>query len=107
MKCDFLHEGAPIHHITPIYNYRNNEYLPRWIGRGGPFNTPPRFPCLTKIEFYEIPSTTREDMKVTIRLALRNLKILQFKIQPYILYYIYTVSKIKMSCQWDFRNHKR
>src|ERR1700729_1261998 len=81
----FLHDGAPVHHTEPIRTFLNAAYQDRWIGRGGPVQWPARSPDLTKMDFsiwgyvkeqvYEIPPTTREDMKIRIRNCFQNISI--------------------------------
>lgn len=79
----YLHDGAPVHHTALIHEHLNNEFPDRWIGRGGPFQWPPRSPDLTKMDFflwgyvkdevYKVPPTTKENMKDRITQVFRNI----------------------------------
>ncbi|EFN79901.1 hypothetical protein EAI_14953, partial [Harpegnathos saltator] len=42
----FMHDGAPAHFSRIAREYLNNNYINRWIGRGGPIAWPARSPDL-------------------------------------------------------------
>jgi hypothetical protein len=79
----FLHDGAPVHYTGPITNFLNQSFGQQWIGRGGPVSWPARSPDLTKMDFsiwgfvkdqvYQMPPTTRDDMKIRIRDCFRSI----------------------------------
>ncbi|CAH1113987.1 unnamed protein product, partial [Psylliodes chrysocephalus] len=47
-----LHDGAPVHHAQQVHNFLNHNFENRWIGRDGPVMWPPRYPDLTKVDFF-------------------------------------------------------
>lgn len=81
----FQHDGAPPHSSGPVVNWLNENYLDRWIGRGGPVPWPARSPDLTPLDYflwgfvkdkvYQVPSTTRDDMKNRIRECFHEITV--------------------------------
>lgn len=81
----FQQDGAPAHYSNAVRAYLNDRFPEKWIGRGGPVAWPPRSPDLTKLDFflwgfvkdkvYQSPPTTKEDMKVRIRNAIREVEV--------------------------------
>lgn len=48
----YQHDGAPAHFTWNVRRHLDAEYDPRWIGRGGPVQWPPRSADLTPLDFY-------------------------------------------------------
>lgn len=45
-------DGAPAHYSVLVRNWLNENFPNKWIGRGGPFDWPPRSPDLTPLDFF-------------------------------------------------------
>lgn len=48
----YQHDGAPAHFTWNVRRHLDAEYGPRWIGRGGPVQWPPRSADLTPLDFF-------------------------------------------------------
>lgn len=44
----YQHDGAPPHYARAVWDFSNNTYPNRWIGRGGTISWPTRSPDLTR-----------------------------------------------------------
>lgn len=79
----FQLDGCPAHFSRNVREHLDRRYHHRWIGRGSLFPWPPRSPDLTCLDFYlwgrlkdivyQIPPTTRDDMKIRIQEAILSL----------------------------------
>lgn len=76
-------DGAPPHFSRHVRNYLDRKFPNKWIGRGGPYEFPPRSPDLTSMDFflwgyiknlvYNTPPTTVDDMKGRIKDAFATI----------------------------------
>lgn len=48
----FQQDGAPAHFALIVRAFLNERFPGKWIGRGGPFASPPRSPDLTCLDFF-------------------------------------------------------
>ncbi|EZA58874.1 hypothetical protein X777_00695 [Ooceraea biroi] len=48
----FMHDGTPAYFSRTAREFLNNNYINRWIGRGGPIVWPARSSALNPLDFY-------------------------------------------------------
>jgi hypothetical protein len=76
----FQHDGAPAHYGEDIWQWLNETYPGRWIGRGGPIAWPFRSPDPTPVDFflwgyvkeqvYAVPARAIEDLVARLQAAV-------------------------------------
>lgn len=79
----YQHDGAPAHRTPEVTNMLYQVFEDRWLGFNGPFKWPARSPDLTPLDFciwgyikdqvYDVPPTTKEEMKSTVLNCFNNL----------------------------------
>jgi hypothetical protein len=78
----FMHDGAPPHYAGIVWNWLDDNFSGRWIGRRGPTLWSSRSPDLTPCDFflwgwakeevYKVNRKSLEELKERIRAVLNN-----------------------------------